>query len=255
MSTTVKYYLIRVESFEIVDFTGLQKIYKSSVINNIQLDLIVKGGVLNYAAKLFISDSNQLNSYEELTPSRATGFIISEYDSLEAYINSFLLENYINNGVKYFKVEASDSANHKATATLKTLFGTNNYNGERVIYFYNHSGSDISKFNVRACFMDNSNNNKTFVTMQRVGNTDYYRAVIPQNAQSKVNFYLSNKNTFSNNYDDFDGVDDSTEIYSYGTLGVGIPANNDGFDEIGNIVFEATAIGEGITGSFIDFDY
>ena len=255
VSTTVKYYLIRVESFEIVDFTGLQKIYKSSVINNIQLDLIVKGGVLNYAAKLFISDSNQLNSYEELTPSRATGFIISEYDSLEAYINSFLLENYINNGVKYFKVEASDSANHKATATLKTLFGTNNYNGERVIYFYNHSGSDISKFNVRACFMDNSNNNKTFVTMQRVGNTDYYRAVIPQNAQSKVNFYLSNKNTFSNNYDDFDGVDDSTEIYSYGTLGVGIPANNDGFDEIGNIVFEATAIGEGITGSFIDFDY
>ncbi|MBQ7133706.1 MAG: hypothetical protein IJO20_04340 [Ruminococcus sp.] len=254
VSTTVKYYLIRVESFEIVSFTGLQKIYSTNVFNNIQLDLIVKGGILNYYSKLFISDTNTAYPVDEVRYT-ASGF--EEINSLEAYINSFLVEYAINSisGVKYFKVEASDSANHKATATLKTLFGTNNYNGERVIYFYNNSGSDISKFNVRACFMDNSNNNKTFVTMQRVGNTDYYRAVIPQNAQSKVNFYLSNKNTFSNNYDDFDGVDDSTEIYSYGTLGVGIPANNDGFDEIGNIVFEATAIGEGITGSFIDFDY
>ncbi|MBQ7965682.1 MAG: hypothetical protein IJ331_06350, partial [Ruminococcus sp.] len=248
-SGTVKYYLVRVENFEIVDFSGLQKIYKSSVLTNIQLDLIVKGGVLNYAAKLFVSDSNKTGSYEELTPNGYSGF--SYFESLEAYINSFLLENYINNGMKFYKVEASDGANHKATSTLKTLFGTNTYDGERCVYFCNNTGSSISKYIVRACFNDASGNNHRFVIMQRVGNTNYYRAVVPKGFESTVNFYLANPKTFSNDFVDYDGTDDVVETYTYGILNVKIPQTDEA-----NIVYTATEFGDnGIEGEFTQFDY
>lgn len=251
-STTVKYYLIRVENFEIVDFSGIQKIYRSGIINNIQLDLIVKGGVLNYAADLFVSDSNYADSYEDLTPNKTAGFVYQ--GSIEAYTNSFLLENYINNGVKFFKIRAKDSANHKATATLKTLFGTNTYNGTRCVYFYNNTGDSISKYDLRACFNSTSDPDKSehrFVTMQKVGNTNYYRAVVPNGFESSVNFYLANQKTFSNVYADYDGTDDTVETYDYGILGVEIPQTDNA-----NIVYEATEIGaNGITGEFIQFDY
>ncbi len=247
-STTVKYYLVRVENFEIVDFSGLQKIYSSSMLNNIQLDLIVKGGVLNYAAKLFVSNSNTSGSYEELSTGY-TGF--AQHKTLEAYINSFLLQNYINNGVKYYKVEASDSANHKATSTLKTLFGTNTYEGTRCVYFYNNTGNNISKYVVRACFNDANYANHRFVTMQKVGNTNYYRAVVPNGFESTVNFYLANPKTFSDNFADYDGTDDSIETYTYGVIKVSIPLTN-----AANIVFAATEFGdEGIKGEFSQFDY
>lgn len=247
-SGTVKYYLVRVENFEIVDFSGLQKIYKSSVLTNIQLDLIVKGGVLDYAAKLFISNSNTSGSYEELNAGY-TGF--AQHDTLEAYINSFLLQNYINNGVKYYKVEASDSANHKATSTMKTLFGTNTYEGTRCVYFYNNTSMNLSKYVVRACFNDASNTNHRFVTMQKVGNTDYYRAVVPNGYESSVNFYLANPKTFSNNFADYDGTDDSIETYTYGILNESIPQTDDA-----NIVYAVTDFGEnGIVGEFTLFDY
>lgn len=252
-SGTVKYYLVRVENFEITGFSGLQKIYNSGIFNDIQLDLIVKGGVLNFAAKLYVSDSNKSDSYSELSNNvTSTGF---EYlDSIEEYINSFLIKYEINSisGVKYYKVEATDGANHKATKTLRTLFGTNTYNGERCVYFYNNTGSSISKYDLRACFNDESNTNHRFVTMQRVGDTNYYRAVVPNGYESSVNFYLTNPKTFTNDYADYDGTDDTIEAYYYGILGESIPDTDDA-----NIVYAATEISDlnGIVGEFTTFDY
>ena len=177
-------------------------------------------------------------------------------DSIEGYINSFLIEYAINSvsGVKYYKVKASDSANHTATATIKTLFGTNTHKGERAIYFFNDTNVNLSKYKLRACFMDAESNKstiKTFVTMQQVGDTNYYRAVIPKNAESYVNFYLCNPKTFSNNFADFDGTDDSTEFYSFGLFDVAVP-NKDA----ANIVYKANSIdANGIIGEFVDFNY
>ncbi len=250
-SKTVKYYLIRVENFEIVDFTGLQKIYSSAIFNDIQLDVIVKGGVLNYAAKLFESKSNYANSYNQLDGIKTSGFEL--HGSVQEYINSFLLEYQINSmsGMRYYKVEATDSANHKATKTLKTLFGTNTYEGERCIYFYNNTGEKISKYDLRACFNNQANTAHRFVTMQKVGDTNYYRAVVPNGFESSVNFYLTNPKTFSNDYEDYDGDDnDTTETYSFGVFGVQIPQTDNA-----NIVYEAREIGKGIIGDFIQFDY
>ncbi len=249
-STTVKYYLIRVENFEIVSFTGLQKIYNSQVFNDIQLDLIVKGGVLNYAAKLFSSSSNISGSFSEMTDITSSGF--EENKTLEAYINSFLIQYQINtmSGVNYYKVEANDGANHKASSTLRTLFGTNTYNGTRCVYFYNNSGKNISKYNVRACF-NNASDEHFFVTMQKLGNTNYYRAVVPSGYESSVNFYLTNPKTFTNDYADYDGKDDTTEVYYFSVTGVSIPATDNA-----NIVYEAETIGDnGIEGEFTQFDY
>ena len=252
-STTVKYYLVRVDNFEIVSFKGLQKIYSSNVFNNIQLELIVKGGVLNYAAKLFVSDSNMSGTYNELvTDDTNYGFEYS--DSLEAYINRFTISYHINtmSGVKYYKVDASDSANHKATSTMKTLFGTNTYEGTRCVYFYNNTSMNLSKHVVRACFNDASNTNHRFVTMQKVGNTDYYRAVVPNGYESSVNFYLCNKNTFSNNIENYRDSEVSKELFTYGVSGVIIPDSDDA-----NIVYAASSadINNGITGEFVGFDY
>ena len=255
-STTVKYYLVRVENFEIVDFFGLQKIYSTSVFNNIQLDLIVKGGVLDYAAMLFVSDSNMSGTHNELVTDDTVVFTNSGFgysDSLQAYINRFTISYQINtmNGVKYYKVEASDAANHKATSTMKTLFGTNTYEGTRCVYFYNNTSMNLSKHVVRACFNDASNTNHRFVTMQKVGNTDYYRAVVPNGYESSVNFYLANPKTFSNNFADYDGTDDSIETYTYGILNESIPQTDDA-----NIVYAVSDFGEnGIVGEFTLFDY
>ncbi len=252
-SGTVKYYLVRVENFEITDFTGLQKIYSSNVFNDIQLDVIVKGGVLEFAAQLYTSDTNYNGSYNELNDDvKTSGF---EYrDSIQSYINSFLIEHAINSmsGVKYYKVQATDGAGHKATKTLKTLFGTNTYNGTRCIYFYNNTGESISKYNLRVCFNDANGNNHRFVTMQRVGNTDYYRAVVPKGYEYSMKFYLTNPKTFSKNYGDYDGSNDTEETYYYATGVQNIPATDDA-----NIVYAATEISDtdGIVGDFAKFDY
>ena len=252
-STTVKYYLVRVDNFEIVSFKGLQKIYSSNVFNNIQLELIVKGGVLNYAAKLFVSDSNMSGTYNELvTDDTNYGFGYS--DSLQAYINRFTISYHINtmSGVKYYKVDASDSANHKATSTMKTLFGTNQYNGKRCVYFFNDTGVNASNYNLRACFFDETGDAYTWSSMQRVGSTDYYRAVIPNGFDSKVNFYLCNKNTFSNNIENYRDSEVSKELFTYGVSGVIIPDSDDA-----NIVYAASSadMNNGITGEFVGFDY
>lgn len=258
-STTVKYYLIRVESFEIVSFAGLQKIYSTSVFNNIQLDLILTGGALNYAAKYMVSDSNISGTYTEIT-GRSSGF---EYvNSLQAYINSFLIEYAINavSGVKYYQVEASDASGYKATDTMKTLFGTNNHLGKRTVYFYNDTNVDITKFNLRACFF-NSNGGYTWSTMQRVGNTNYYRATVPSGYEFEVKFYLCNKNTFSTDYQYFDGFDDTTEYYTFSVKdAVDIPAldgSDNALNEYANLVYAVSSISttNGIVGDFTEFDY
>ena len=87
--------------------------------------------------------------------------------------------------------------------------------------------------------------------MQKVGNTDYYRAVIPNGYESSVNFYLTNQKTFSNIYLDYDGKDDTVDTYDYGILGVTIPNTTNA-----NIVYQATALGDnGIEGEFAQFDH
>ncbi|MBE6824039.1 MAG: hypothetical protein E7513_01700 [Ruminococcaceae bacterium] len=245
-STTVKYYLIKVENFEIISFSGLQKIYRTNVFNNIQLDLIVSGGVLDYAANYMVSDTNAADSFTQLTDGTSSGF--TQIDSVQGYINSFLINYAVDSiSTKYFKVEASDAAGHKGTKTLKTLFGTNTYEGERSLYFYNNTSVNLSKFNLRACFYNNQND-YTWATMQRVGETDYYRATIPNGFEKEVSFYLCNPKTFSNNPQDMN----STEFCSFGVIGAEIPTV-----ENSNIVYEAIVIGEpdGISGQFVEFDY
>lgn len=88
--------------------------------------------------------------------------------------------------------------------------------------------------------------------MQQVGDTDYYRAVVPNGYDSSVNFYLTNAKTFSNNYVDYDGSNDTIETYYYGVMDAEIPTTNDA-----NIVYQATEISdtEGIKGEFTTFDY
>ena len=251
-STTVKYYLIRVENFEIISFSGIQKIYNTNVLNSLQLDLIVKGGVLNYASKFFVSDTNAEDSFEPVVGNKESGF--SYVQSLESYINSFLIEYNVHtvSGVKYYMVEANDGAGNVATAYAKTLFGTNTFTGERCLYFYNATGENLSNNNIRACFTDISLNNRTFVTMQRVGNTDYYRAVVPDNREYNVHFFICNKNTFSNNWADYDGTDDSSDIYTFSVTNLKIPSGDDA-----NIVYTANSLASGgsIKGDFTEFDY
>ena len=252
-STTVKYYLVRVDNFEIVSFKGLQKIYRSDVFNNIQLELIVKGGVLDFAADLYYSDYNISGTYNKMSDNvESSGFNYN--NTIESYINNFLIEYAINSafGIKYYKVEASDSANHKATSTLKTLFGTNQYNGKRCMYFFNNTGVDVSKYNLRACFFNEAGDAYTWSSMQRVGNTNYYRAVIPNGFDSKVNFYLCNKNTFSNDIRDYRNAEVSKELFTYGASDVLIPQTDDA-----NIVYAAVYddVNSVITGDLVGFDY
>ncbi|MDO4749108.1 MAG: hypothetical protein Q4A12_08045, partial [Eubacteriales bacterium] len=250
-STTEKYYLIRVDNFEIVDFYGLQKIYDNSkVIDNIQLDVIVKGGILDYAAKYFSSDTNKTGSYVGLE-GKQSGF--TQVTSIQSFINSFLLQYKIHSvsGTKYIKVEVTDGAGRVGSRTLKTLFGTGEYIGERCLYFYNASGENIENYNVRACFTDASDSNETFVTMQRVGNTNYYRATIPYDAQNNVNLYICHKDTFSNDPLDYDGSDSSKEICAFKVDNLSVPAVTNE-----NIVYVADSFSAGtISGDFAEFDY
>ena len=253
-STTVKYYLIRVPNFEISSFGVIQKVFDSGLNNTLKFLLSVKGGALEYSANYFKSSTNISNSYSEINGEKSS----FDSDGLGAYIQNFTI-SYTKKeieGIQYFKVITEDAGGHLATATVKTLFGVHTYGGERIIYFKNASGKDISKYNVRACF-EYSNNN-TFVTMQQVSNTNYYRAVIPKSADvntdtnktCKVNFYLCNPDTFSNNVDDYDGTNDSKEIYSYSVRDEDVP-NIDSEQ----IVYSFNGLdGSTITGSFVDFN-
>ncbi|MBQ8538245.1 MAG: InlB B-repeat-containing protein [Ruminococcus sp.] len=238
-----KYYLVKYDDFEIVDFSGLRKIYVPNDNNVIQFNLQLNGGTIPYLANYFVSDSNLSNSYSG----------IGEVNNIQDLISSFTISYTVNNtmqGVKFYKVEASDSANHSATATLRTLFGTNQYVGKRALYFYNETNVNISKYNLRVCFK-NADGTYTWSTMKKVGTTDYYHVVVPKDFEtgSTVSFYLCNTKTFSNNPDDYDGVDASFEVYSYKSDAVNVPG-----DDSANLVYAVESIGSRkITGSFIEF--
>ena len=246
-STSVKYYLIKVDNFELISFSGIQKIYSTAVENKLQFDLIVKGGALDYTSKFFVSDTNKTGSFNSVDGNKESGFTFMQ--GIGAYINSFLIEysHHSISGVKYYMVEAKDGGDRVATAYEKTLFGTNSNTGERCMYFYNATGENLDNYNIRACFIDSSQN-RTFVTMQRVGETDYYRAAIPYDRTYIVNFYICYKETFSNSWDDYNTASPN-EIYAFKVIDRHVPSDE-------NIVYMADSLGNGtISGEFTEFDY
>ncbi len=243
---TEKYYLIRVESFEITDFSGIRKIYSSSILNNIQLQLVLNGGVLNYLADYYVSSTGGTDTYTSV--GSASGSQFAYNDTLQGYLNNFTL-NYAQNtmsGAKFYKVTAKDSSGKTATAYQRTLFGTDSHIGERCFYIYNNTNVDVSKYDLRVCFF-NESNAQVWTTMQKVGDTDYYRATIPKGYETNMNIYLAKKNTFTNSVDDMK----NNEYCEYAVLNVPIPEK----DESLNIVYSVFSINsEGIQGEFVEFD-
>ncbi len=249
---TEKYYLIRVENFEITDFSGIRKIYNSTILNNIQLQTVLNGGVLNYLAEYFISSTGGVDTYTPVGSASGTQF---EYDdTLQGYLNNFTL-NYLADtmsGAKFYKVTATDANGKTATAYQHTLFGTDTYNGERCLYLYNNTNVDVNKYDIRVCFF-NESNAQIWSTMQRVGETGYYRVTIPKDYETKCNIYLAKKNRFTNSLEDMN----MEEYCSYGVINVPLPASyansSDGSSD--QIVYFVNAINsEGIQGNFVDFN-
>ncbi len=263
ITKTVKYYLIRVANFEITDFSGIRKIYSTTVINNIQLQTILNGGVLNYLAKYFVSDTGAEGSYVLLGES--SNGENSYDDTLEGYLNNFTL-NYAANsisasGTKFYKVTAQDNSGKTATAYQRTLFGTNSHIGERCMYFLNNTTVDISKYDLRVCFL-NTDGEQIWSTMQKVGETDYYRVTIPKGYESKVNIYIAKKNRFTNSIENMR----LAEYCAYRVENAPVPAKpdyssadtssvaNDTSKDY-NIVYNVNAINtEGIHGEFVKFN-
>ncbi|MBQ4129470.1 MAG: hypothetical protein IJO20_08980 [Ruminococcus sp.] len=248
---TQKYYLIRVENFEITDFSGIRKIYNSSVLNNIQLQTILNGGVLNYMAEYFVSDTNGLNLADPDNPVSSYSYIgkanVFEFsDTLQGYLNNFTLEYAVNSmsGVKFYKVKAQDANGKTATAYQRTLFGTNTHVGDRCFYLYNNTNVDVSKYDIRVCFF-NSQDEKIWATMQNVGTTGYYRATIPTGYEAKVNIYLAKNNKFTNSLD-YMGY---KEYCDYAIVNVPVPT-----EDTANIVYSVYSINtEGVAGEFVNF--
>lgn len=240
---TTKYYLIRVDNFEITEFSGIRKIYNSAILNNIQLQTLLNGGVLNYLAEYFVSDTNGSDTYTSL--GSTSDFAFS--DTLQGYLNNFTL-NYAANtmsGIKYYKVTAKDGNGKTASAIQKTLFGTNTHTGERCLYLYNNTNVDVSKYDLRLCFYD-TRGNIIWTTMQSVGDTGYYRATIPTGYTNKFNIYLAKKDTFTTSVDDMS----LAEYCAYGITNVPVPVTT-----TDNIVYSVTSINsEGITGEFVNFN-
>ena len=64
--------------------------------------------------------------------------------------------------------------------------------------------------------------------------------------------FICNKNIFSNNWADYDGTDDSSDIYTFSVTNLKIPSGDDA-----NIVYTANSLASGgsIKGDFTEFDY
>lgn len=245
-SGSSKYYLLKVQDFEITSFEGIRKIYNSSILNNIQLQTVLKGGVLNYLATYSVSDTNGAGTFTALTSTDVfTG------DSLQGYINSYMLNYAVHSmsGVKFYKVEARDGNGTTATAVQRTLFGTSDHTGDRCLYVLNNTNVDVSKYDLRICFFNADSTATTWVTMQPVGNTGYFRATIPSGYDSTMNIYLAKKNTFTNSVENMQ----LAEYCAYGQLGVPVPSLD--AVETDNIVYSINMINaEGISGEFTNFN-
>ena len=92
------------------------------------------------------------------------------------------------NGEQYFP---------RQDITVLMLMGIDEHGAVKASESYNNTGENLSKYDLRACFNNQANTDHRFVTMQKVGNTDYYRAVVPNGYESSVNFYLTNQKTFN----------------------------------------------------------
>lgn len=199
-STSVKYYLIKVESFS-GSIANIQKIY--NLVDLISLKNVFKDYTSPLEFTYHISSDNVI--FGALTDMNQKSAV--EIDSPRTYEVSYDITTTDMNGVKYLKIIAKDAKGRQTVVSEKTVFGTDAKVGNRYIYLKNSTVTDISKYSVRACF-ESANYDKFWVTMQPVsvdndGNAQgsdgsYYRAMIPDDYSHRVSFYLTDKNSYSN---------------------------------------------------------
>ncbi len=174
-TNTVKYYLIKLNSFANTNNSEIQKIY--DVTSGVGLNLSGEFSAALAQIGFYVSEDNSL--FNEL---RVDNSSFSD----NSYNCSFMQTE---SGVRYYKITAGDAEGNTASVTQKAVFGTDNSAGSSNFYLLNPNSYKISKYNVRVCFEKSDTHERSWASMQPVGTGDY-RATIPY-GYDKVSIYLT----------------------------------------------------------------
>ncbi len=199
-SKTEKYYLVKLSKITAV-VNEMQKIFPQ--INSVGLSGTFSSSSVLTSLQYYVSLTNfNDDAYVKLGDIKIPADKFScDYD-VTATAGT---DGKLFSGVRFFKISAKDSAGGTLDVIQKTTFGTDSTSSlGRMVYLLNTTGVSMSKCNVRACF-ESATGNQSWVTMQQLENTDYYRANIPDGYDYRISFYLTHKKRYANIKSDEEG--------------------------------------------------
>ena len=186
-SGNVKYYLVKINQFELRSFNSLQRLYNTAdSLNGLILNTIARAEDVN---DLLITYSYSAHNNNDYTPMTGTTENTADPAGLAGYILQKLVVRYGDynfKGVEYFKTEVAEAQGDLSDSrTDKVVFDIDGDQGSSVLYF-SHPGWNMNGYLLVAEFTCSDGNE--WITLQQVGNTDVYRVMIP-NGTSSVRFY------------------------------------------------------------------
>ncbi len=249
--TTEKYYVICVNKFSVEQLTLPQLIYNDgSSMATLPLSIRFAGNTAIRSGMVSVSHNNHQFTDDS---SYSSQFETITSENRDLVINFNFPSSTTPNGVKYYKVTATDTEAVTAYGSKKVVFGTDESTGNTSVYLDINNlltlkdSDDNMVYDIRICFFDNSGADEHIVSMQPIGK--YYRATIPT-GYTQFRIFVTNKQRFSNKLSDLD----SFTFCSYATGFVPVPTD-------GNIVYQLTAYNTPdtskpsvLTGSFTDFN-
>lgn len=215
ISGVSKYYLIRINTFEFKEFSGLQRLYNNSTTASLTFRTIAKAGI-GTLAYVYSYSYNNVVAFTEMTTSDVTTNDSYRFDGDDTIYTLKEVSaaygsgegKYLFSGIHYFRITVSNGTTSDSK-DVKAVFGLNSSSGGDVIYFQNDTLFNLTDYRVMAAYTVGFETK--WVTMQQVGNSsDLFRGTVPKNAES-VKFYLMYADV-SPNYGEGDLIGSSSVV-------------------------------------------
>ena len=218
ISGVSKYYLIRINTFEFKEFSGLQRLYNNTTTASLTFRTIAKAGI-GTLAYVYSYSYNNVVAFTEMTTSDVPTNDSYRFAGDDTIYTIYTLKEvsaaygsgegkYLFSGIHYFRITVSNGTTSDSK-DVKAVFGLNSSSGGDVIYFQNDTLFNLTDYRVMAAYTVGVETK--WVTMQQVGSrSDLFRGTVPKNAES-VKFYLMYADV-SPNYGEGDLIGSSSVV-------------------------------------------
>ncbi|MBQ0098731.1 MAG: hypothetical protein KBS62_07385 [Oscillospiraceae bacterium] len=191
-SVTIYYYIY--STFAIVK-GDVQRIYTDNQLSS--LDIKAEAGDASSAYKVQFAISGDGVNFEN------KGERLSFEDIDDRLLAIFHVNDYLNDsGIAYFRAQFYENDTESGSDFVHTFIGARSTASTKSIYFKNNSGTaiDMTANRLMACFR-NAGGEQSWVTMQRVSDSETFRASVPIGYSDNVIFFIMDSSKYNTDYD------------------------------------------------------